>query len=107
MAVIARQNRSGSGGTVTMRAAAAGDTVAFSPGDVLLVNNASAAAITVTVNSQATASPGFAPANLGITVGAGAIGYFGLGSEVFRNASGEVVLAYSATAGVTVGVLGR
>lgn len=84
---------------------AAGDQFVAQPHTVLLVRNASAAAITVTLVTPGTTG-GLAVEDPAIAVPAGADRFIGsLSDDVFRNAQGRVGVTYSAAAGVTVAVL--
>lgn len=82
---------------------AAGDTIDPGPATFLHVKNASAAAVTVTVDSVQRCSQG-ADHNLAVAVAAGAESMIGpLDAGRFAQSSGLVNVTYSAVASVTVG----
>ncbi|NPV80740.1 MAG: hypothetical protein HPY52_10770 [Firmicutes bacterium] len=103
MAVLTVQKLASAGVTPTYGAAdAAGDKFANNGRTFLVVKNGSASAVTVTVNSQKQCDQGF---DHDITVSVGASGEKWIGPldpNRFNNASGQVEVAYSAVASVTV-----
>jgi hypothetical protein len=84
---------------------AAGDTFLPGTGVMLRVKNASAAAVTVTVNSVRPCDQGF-DHDVAVSVPAGGDVTIGLfPSERFAGAGGVVSVTYSATASVSVAVI--
>lgn len=108
MAVLTVQQAALAGLTPTYAAAAvAGDSFPNDGRTVLHVKNTNAAARTVTVASQKTATAGLAPANnavvVPLTVGDKIIGPFD--ASVWNDVNGNVQITYSVETGVTIAAI--
>lgn len=106
MALAAATRVTAAGITQTLATPAASDSFAYpsNPHSVWMeVNNASGGSINVTVDSEAAAADGLAQSNKIVAVGAGVRKAFEIG-EAFKDANGDVVVTFSATASVTAAV---
>lgn len=91
-------------------AAVAGDTIAHYPTLLVVCNNASGGAITVTIAEQMTPNTvtdsrygNLSKSNATLVVGAGKIGVFGpFKAAGFKNSSGNIVLTYSSHIGLSI-----
>ncbi|MGE5592590.1 MAG: hypothetical protein ACM3X3_02755 [Betaproteobacteria bacterium] len=103
MAVLTIQRLTSAGMTPSFAAAdVAGDKFANNGRTLLVVKNGSASPVTVTVNSQRKCDQGF-DHDVTVEVPAGSEKWIGpLDPARFNNASGQVEVAYSAVASVTV-----
>lgn len=106
MALLSRQNASGlDGATVTFSAATAGaggDTLVGGQGVHLLVNNASASPITVTMVTPESIEGTLAVADRAITVTNGTIREIPVPSRYNDPATGQATVTFSAVTTVTV-----
>lgn len=100
-----------SGGTALSFTAADGDgdEYANTGREVLVVNNASASAIDVTIAQQSACSQGLSsPTHDVVTsVAAGTVEYLPPVARRYNDADGNVQVSYSDTTSVTVAVLGK
>lgn len=106
MANLALQKVTPTGVAVVLQAAAAGgDTFPWTRGAYLEVNNASGAAITVTIDSRKLCDQGF-DHNFAISVPAGQSRRIGpFDGDRFADSQGLVNVSYSAVTSLTVGAV--
>lgn len=105
MALIPAQSVSVSGTAVSLGAASNDDTAKVQRGAKLVVSNGSVSPVNVTLSAQADAENETPIADTVVAVAAGALAVIPIELALYRNADGEVELAYSATSDVTRGVI--
>ena len=107
MATLTTQPATAIGGkTITYTAASAGgDKVAPGPNVYLLVKNASAGSVTVTLDTTGTAFNGVAIPDTAVTVAAGAEAIIPVTADYRNTSDGLAAITYSAVTTVTVAAL--
>lgn len=107
MATLTNQSVRATNGTVVAYAAATagGDKVTPSPSTLLLVRNASAGAVTVTLDATGLVFNGQSVPDTTVSVPAGADAFIPVTSEYRNPTDGLAAITYSAVASVTVAAL--
>lgn len=104
MALLTTQQITNAGLNPSFAAAAGGgDKIKAEDNVFLVVKNGGGASITVTITTPATSGEGLAIADPAISVTNGQERWIGPFKDEFRDAAGEVSVAYSGVTSVTVG----